>query len=70
MTGAGRVSALIGIPESASICQRPLLRLAIAASVMKQEELERYRLAFQYLSAQALDLESSAALIRRISKEP
>lgn len=36
----------------------------------KQQELERYRLAFQYLSAQALDLESSAALIRRISKEP
>ncbi|MEU8789022.1 helix-turn-helix transcriptional regulator [Streptomyces sp. NPDC048643] len=36
----------------------------------KQQELERYRLAFQYLSAQALDLESSATLIRRISKEP
>ncbi|MFE9808016.1 helix-turn-helix domain-containing protein [Streptomyces sp. NPDC005548] len=36
----------------------------------KQQELERYRLAFQYLSAQAVDLESSSALIRRISKEP
>ncbi|MFG2452093.1 helix-turn-helix domain-containing protein [Streptomyces sp. NPDC048512] len=36
----------------------------------KEQELERYRLAFQYLSAQALDLESSATLIRRISKEP
>lgn len=36
----------------------------------KQQELERYRLAFQYLSAQALDLESSGALIHRISKEP
>ncbi|MCT9005231.1 helix-turn-helix domain-containing protein [Streptomyces rhizosphaerihabitans] len=35
----------------------------------KPQELERYRLAFQYLSAQALDLESSAALIGRISKE-
>ncbi|MDH6617106.1 transcriptional regulator with XRE-family HTH domain [Streptomyces sp. SAI-135] len=35
----------------------------------KQRELERYRLAFEYLSAQALDLESSAAVIRRISKE-
>ncbi|MGW3412215.1 helix-turn-helix domain-containing protein [Streptomyces sp. NPDC000888] len=35
----------------------------------KPPELERYRLAFQYLSAQALDLESSAALIHRISKE-
>ncbi|MFE2826176.1 helix-turn-helix domain-containing protein [Streptomyces sp. NPDC059271] len=36
----------------------------------KQQELERYRLAFQYLSAQALDLESSAALIRHMSQEP
>ncbi|MFF3610284.1 helix-turn-helix domain-containing protein [Streptomyces sp. NPDC002580] len=35
----------------------------------KPQELERYRLAFQYLSAQALDLESSAALIGRMSKE-
>lgn len=35
----------------------------------KPQELERYRLAFQYLNAQALDLESSAALIHRISKE-
>jgi transcriptional regulator with XRE-family HTH domain len=35
----------------------------------KPQELERYRLAFQYLSAQALDLGSSAALIGRISKE-
>ncbi|WP_405888531.1 helix-turn-helix domain-containing protein [Streptomyces sp. NBC_01136] len=35
----------------------------------KPQELERYRLAFQYLSAQALDLESSTALIHRISKE-
>ncbi|RDD85016.1 helix-turn-helix transcriptional regulator [Streptomyces parvulus] len=35
----------------------------------KPEELERYRLAFDYLSAQALDLESSAALIDRVSKE-
>ncbi len=35
----------------------------------KPEELERYRLAFQYLRAQALDLEASAALIQRISEE-
>ncbi|WP_217144054.1 helix-turn-helix transcriptional regulator [Streptomyces sp. AC627_RSS907] len=35
----------------------------------KPEELERYRLAFQYLSAQALDLESSTELIDRVSKE-
>lgn len=35
----------------------------------KPQELERYRLAFQYLSAQALDLESSARLIHRISEE-
>ncbi|MFE9972059.1 helix-turn-helix domain-containing protein [Streptomyces hirsutus] len=35
----------------------------------KPQELERYRLAFEYLSAQALDLESSADLIDRISKE-
>lgn len=36
----------------------------------KPQELDRYRLAFQYLSAQALDLESSKELIRRISQEP
>ncbi|MEV5914363.1 helix-turn-helix transcriptional regulator [Streptomyces chartreusis] len=35
----------------------------------KQGELERYRLAFEYLSAQALELESSAEIIHRISKE-
>jgi transcriptional regulator with XRE-family HTH domain len=35
----------------------------------KPQELERYRLAFQYLRAQALDLESSAQLIHRVSKE-
>ena len=35
----------------------------------KPEELERYRLAFDYLSAQALDLESSVELIDRVSKE-
>ncbi|MBB4791940.1 DNA-binding transcriptional MerR regulator [Streptomyces nodosus] len=35
----------------------------------KPQELDRYRLAFEYLSAQALDLESSAELITRISKE-
>ncbi|MET8947649.1 helix-turn-helix transcriptional regulator [Streptomyces sp. NPDC004542] len=35
----------------------------------KQAELERYRLAFEYLSAQALDLESSAELVDRTSKE-
>ncbi|QOV38088.1 helix-turn-helix domain-containing protein [Streptomyces ferrugineus] len=35
----------------------------------KRLELERYRLAFEYLSAQALDLESSAEIIHRISKE-
>ncbi|MFJ9902713.1 helix-turn-helix domain-containing protein [Streptomyces sp. NPDC101152] len=35
----------------------------------KQQELQRYRLAFEYLSAQALDLESSAEIIARISKE-
>ncbi|WP_409471885.1 helix-turn-helix domain-containing protein [Streptomyces sp. HC307] len=33
------------------------------------KELERYRLAFEYLSAQALDLESSAEIVHRISKE-
>ncbi|MER6088593.1 helix-turn-helix domain-containing protein [Streptomyces bluensis] len=35
----------------------------------KPPELERYRLAFQYLKAQALDLKSSAQLIHRINKE-
>ncbi|MFF6800658.1 Scr1 family TA system antitoxin-like transcriptional regulator [Streptomyces sp. NPDC012616] len=35
----------------------------------KPRELERYRLAFEYLSAQALDLESSAEIVDRISKE-
>ncbi|MGW1723142.1 helix-turn-helix domain-containing protein [Streptomyces sp. NPDC002306] len=35
----------------------------------KRQELERYRLAFEYLSAQALDLESSAQTVDRISKE-
>ena len=35
----------------------------------KQQELQRYRLAFEYLSAQALDLESSAEIIARIGKE-
>ncbi|MFJ9706996.1 helix-turn-helix domain-containing protein [Streptomyces sp. NPDC101234] len=36
----------------------------------KQPELERYRLAFEYLSAQALDLESSAKLVDRTLREP
>ncbi|WP_435644698.1 helix-turn-helix domain-containing protein [Streptomyces sp. H49] len=35
----------------------------------KRAELDRYRLAFEYLSAQALDFESSAELIDRMSKE-
>lgn len=35
----------------------------------RPQGLERSGLRFQYLSAQALDLESSAALIHRISKE-
>ncbi|MGX9887075.1 helix-turn-helix domain-containing protein [Streptomyces sp. NPDC002276] len=35
----------------------------------KPQELRRYRLAFEYLSAQALDLESSTDIIHRISKE-
>ena len=35
----------------------------------KPPELRRYRLAFEYLSAQALDLESSTDIIHRISKE-
>ncbi|WP_033286077.1 helix-turn-helix domain-containing protein [Streptomyces sp. NRRL F-525] len=35
----------------------------------KPQELARYRLAFEYLSAQALDLESSTEIVHRISKE-
>ncbi|MFK4151930.1 helix-turn-helix domain-containing protein [Streptomyces fungicidicus] len=35
----------------------------------KEEELERYRLAFEYLRAQALDMEASSALIHRVRKE-
>lgn len=35
----------------------------------KDEELERYRLAFEYLRAQALDMEASSALIHRLHKE-
>ncbi|MGX1030292.1 Scr1 family TA system antitoxin-like transcriptional regulator [Streptomyces sp. SAI-097] len=35
----------------------------------KDEELERYRLAFEYLRAQALDMEASSALIHRVRKE-
>ncbi|MFG3316556.1 helix-turn-helix domain-containing protein [Streptomyces sp. NPDC048171] len=35
----------------------------------KEEELERYRLAFEYLRAQALDMEASSALIQRVRKE-
>jgi len=35
----------------------------------KPQELGRYRLAFEYLSAQALDLESSTDIVHRISKE-
>jgi transcriptional regulator with XRE-family HTH domain len=35
----------------------------------KPKELERYRLAFEYLSAQALDLESSKDIVQRISQE-
>lgn len=35
----------------------------------KDEELERYRLAFEYLRAQALDMEASSAMIHRIRKE-
>ncbi|MEV0906073.1 helix-turn-helix domain-containing protein [Streptomyces hokutonensis] len=35
----------------------------------KPQELGRYRLAFEYLSAQALDLESSTDIVQRISKE-
>ncbi|MFB7594890.1 helix-turn-helix domain-containing protein [Streptomyces sp. NPDC056160] len=35
----------------------------------KDEELERYRLAFEYLRAQALDVEASSAMIQRARKE-
>ncbi|MFJ3692514.1 helix-turn-helix domain-containing protein [Streptomyces sp. NPDC090052] len=35
----------------------------------KPEEIERYRLAFQYLRAQALDIDASADLIRSVAKE-
>ncbi|KOX32042.1 helix-turn-helix transcriptional regulator [Streptomyces ardesiacus] len=35
----------------------------------KDEELERYRLAFEYLRAQALDMEASSALMHRVRKE-
>ncbi|MEU6460914.1 helix-turn-helix transcriptional regulator [Streptomyces sp. NPDC046976] len=35
----------------------------------KDEELDRYRLAFEYLQAQALDMEASSALIERACKE-
>ncbi|MFJ9156056.1 helix-turn-helix domain-containing protein [Streptomyces griseoviridis] len=35
----------------------------------KEEELSRYRLAFEYLQAQALDMEASSALIQSARKE-
>ncbi|MFD9906747.1 helix-turn-helix domain-containing protein [Streptomyces sp. NPDC059063] len=35
----------------------------------KDEELKRYRLAFDYLRAQALDMEASSVLIQRVRKE-
>ncbi|WP_413753556.1 helix-turn-helix domain-containing protein [Streptomyces sp. R-74717] len=35
----------------------------------KDEELNRYRLAFDYLRAQALDMAASSALIKRVLKE-
>ncbi|MGI5369719.1 helix-turn-helix domain-containing protein [Streptomyces iakyrus] len=35
----------------------------------KEPELERYRLAFEYLRAQALDMEASSTLIHRARKE-
>jgi transcriptional regulator with XRE-family HTH domain len=35
----------------------------------QEEELERYRLAFEYLRAQALDMEASSTLIHRACKE-
>ncbi|WEO97183.1 helix-turn-helix transcriptional regulator [Streptomyces sp. FXJ1.172] len=35
----------------------------------KDEELDRYRLAFEYLRAQALNMEASSSMIHRIRKE-
>jgi transcriptional regulator with XRE-family HTH domain len=35
----------------------------------KREELDRYKLAFEYLRAQALDFDASAAIIERVHKE-
>ncbi|MEV0935038.1 helix-turn-helix domain-containing protein [Streptomyces phaeochromogenes] len=35
----------------------------------KEEELERYRLAFEYLRAQALDIEASSTMIKRAREE-
>jgi transcriptional regulator with XRE-family HTH domain len=35
----------------------------------KEEELDRYRLAFEYLRAQALDMEASSTMIHRARKE-
>ncbi|GGL71533.1 transcriptional regulator [Streptomyces fumigatiscleroticus] len=35
----------------------------------KDEELDRYRLAFEYLRAQALDMEASSSMIHRVRKE-
>ncbi|MFC7882936.1 helix-turn-helix domain-containing protein [Streptomyces sp. NPDC057376] len=35
----------------------------------KDEELARYRLAFEYLRAQALDVEASSAMMHRVQKE-
>lgn len=37
--------------------------------IEKDEELDRYRLAFDYLRAQALDMGASSALIRRVREE-
>lgn len=38
-------------------------------SLEKDEELERHRLAFEYLRVQALDMQASSALMHRIRKE-
>jgi hypothetical protein len=35
----------------------------------KNHELDRYRLAFDYLRAQALDMAASSAMIERVCKE-
>ncbi|MGY3682525.1 hypothetical protein ACVWXU_006148 [Streptomyces sp. TE33382] len=35
----------------------------------KDEELDQYRLAFDYLRAQALDMAASSAMIERLRKE-